>query len=377
MVRGSHARAWHGVLALCVSLFTWSIDAGATELEEGRVRVECPLNGDALVEESVTRTVGELSALGLEVEVLHRSSAALVQRQLPALESGMHGLIALYRLDGRVHVDTWAPNGGRALQLDFDPMERGMNAEVIAIRAVESLRTRWLEYEHEGAAALPERVAEIAHATPNAVEKPAPDEPEPSAETATSPPPDTAPLLVAPESAATPRQEPRIVGTVEVGLAVEAAGTSHTIAGAGAGVRLGRWVLGLGFDTSITAFTLTDALGSVDGSRTRVLLEVSAEFPLTHALSAVVAAKAGAARYWLDASVSVPGYVERDRASLDVTAAGELGLRYWLHEHLALQLAAEVNTLRQGLAVDVAGQELGRVGLPGVALHAGLGLGLL
>src|SRR5262245_23593554 len=73
--------------------------ARAEDVPEGRVRIERPLGNDTLVDESVTHTLGKLSTLKLEVEVLHRSSSALIQRQLPALESGIHGLIAIYRFE--------------------------------------------------------------------------------------------------------------------------------------------------------------------------------------------------------------------------------------------------------------------------------------
>jgi hypothetical protein len=386
------ANALCALSVACALVLTYSTLASAAEGPAGRVRIERPLVADALLDESVARTLGELSALGLEVEVLHRAGAVLAQRQLPALEGGLHGMIALYRFEGHVRVDVWAPSGGRALQLDIDPNERGLSAEVIAIRAVEALRSRWLEYEQATPTALPERVAEIARTpgTPTAAKpttaKALPEQATPrvsadagkandsdanAVDGATADPTDSdvRNLPDAPHSALGLSKGLR--AALGVGYASEALGTRHWIGAASAGWSWERTALGLAFDTSLTRFNLSQQAGSVDGSRSRLMLELESAAALSARWELLVKARLGVARYWLDASAA-PGYVAHDRQSVDVVGAVSLGARYWLQENIGIYLDVDASALRQALAVDVAGEELGRLGLPGLELSSGL-----
>jgi hypothetical protein len=361
-----------GTLATLWVLFMFgSRLAYAQDVPEGRVRIERPLAAEPLVDEAVTRTLGELSALGLEVEVLHRAGATLARRQLPALDTGIHGLIAIYRFEGRVRVDAWAPSGGRALQLEFDPNERGVNAEVIAIRAVEALRTRWLQYERETAAALPGRVAKIARANGT----PAADAPSklgaPSAPARRQP--DAPPSDSSTSARATEPTPYRLRAMLGFAFAAETIGTHHWTGDASFGVGYGAATLSLVLDSSITRFALSNAAGDVQGTRTRILLEVGTDVPLAERWVAFAALRVGMARYGLDASAA-PGFIEHDTATRDLAGAAVGGIHYWARPNWGIHFGAEVNALAHALAIDAEDNELGRLGMPGLALRTGLSL---
>lgn len=360
----------------------------------GRVRIAKPLAADPLLDEAVARTLGELVALGLDVEVLQRSTSR--GGESGPLEPGTHGLIEFARSAQGIRVDTWGPQGGRALSLDFAHGDSRWTAEVIAIRAVEALRARWLLQAESEAHALPPAVAELARRSgseppaTSPIARATPD-PTPAATSPAQPPPveitpsEPAPIETVrePPSFASPSTLSRDWSSqLRVGssLMLESRGRSPWLLDASVLIRITRQAqpsLSVGFNAALplTSLSLVDDSGSVEVRRTRGAAVLCAELPLSKWVSPFAQLGLGASHFEVDASAA-PGLLARDATRISFEATLRAGVHLWLLDALGSYAAFEASALDRELTLRVVDQVIARLGRPTFAAQLGLGLRL-
>ncbi|HEX2736140.1 MAG TPA: hypothetical protein VHM70_31280 [Polyangiaceae bacterium] len=365
------------VLALWVLALSALARRAAAD-ERGRVRIECPWDNSPSLDEVVARTRGELSALGLDVEVLKRSRVIAPDEELPALEAGVHGLIVFFHEEAGLGVLAWAPNGGRAVRLSFSAREMA-NAEVVAVRTAEALRTRWLEYEKESAAPLPPAVSDAAHsALPAAGTS--------KAEPIRAPQPtskgngDGLDEQANPENKE-PRSDPSdapnrqvsvaLFGSVGAAFVAEALSVQHGSVEANLGLQYESLALALALDSSMAPFTLESSAGRVEGSRQRALLDVQAVFALAQDWSALIGMRVGLAHFRFNATAE-PGFFAHDSSYDEATGALTAASVWWPAASLGVYTRGELSSLPRALSVRIDEQQVGRVAAPALALSLGV-----
>jgi hypothetical protein len=145
-----------------------------------RVIVTAPSDASALLKESLVRAQGELSAVGLgaDVELLPPDSSG---RGAPAgLREGVYGRLELEQRGSLLWIHAWAPGAAESLDARVNLAGPGVTSEVIAVRAVETLRAAMLQFAEAERGAVPEAVRGFTRFSPPPA--PAAHSPAPAAE---------------------------------------------------------------------------------------------------------------------------------------------------------------------------------------------------
>ncbi len=351
------------------------------EASAPRVRIQRPLQGDPLIDEAVIRILGELSAVGLDVEVLHRSE--VLEGELPPLEAGTHGLLAIRRESQWIELDTWAPDGGKPYSQHVDASSPQTNAEVIAVRAVEALRAKWLEYGELSDATLPEEVREFTRIdssppapSPAPNEEPAPPRPiEPSPRSTTPSVDEQRPGLELPPLPDFDTERWMLQLSLGPSLALEgAAGNNLGLRGV---ILFGRSGLfaGGGMGSDLQRPRVASPAGSADFDRTRYMAVIRGEVQLGNTGNLYLMGGVGLARFAINASVgTAPGLVARDSIQHRVAGALQLGSTFWLTGAFGVFAEAEAEALDQAMVIRMDEREVYTFGGPTLALGLGLTL---
>jgi hypothetical protein len=124
--------------------------------------VGAPDGASALLKEALVRAQGELAAVGLraEVEIIDDASRA------PPLPSDVYGLLALEQRPGAIVIHAWAPRATRPIEARVELSAPGVTAEVIAVRAVETLRAAMLQFAQTAGGDVPPAVRGFTRFTP-------------------------------------------------------------------------------------------------------------------------------------------------------------------------------------------------------------------
>jgi hypothetical protein len=134
----------------------------AAEPSGVRVVVGAPVDASALLKEALVRAQGELAAVGLraDVEIIDAGRA-------PPLPSGVYGLLALEQRAGVIVIQAWAPRARRPIAAQVELTTPGITAEVIAVRAVETLRAAMLQFAQTAGGDVPPAVRGFTRFTPD------------------------------------------------------------------------------------------------------------------------------------------------------------------------------------------------------------------
>ncbi len=160
-------------LALGVTVCVVGLALGSSARAQApRVVVSAPNDASALLKESLVRAQGELSAVGLgaAIELGVRRDTRLRQRVYGLLELEQHGTW--------LRISAWAPGAGVPVEARVNLARPGFTAEVLAVRAVETLRAAMLQFAEAEHGAVPEavrgftRFAEAPAAPPRELEPP-------------------------------------------------------------------------------------------------------------------------------------------------------------------------------------------------------------
>src|SRR5262249_35115347 len=105
------------------------------------VLIVTPSNTSPLIDEGVVRVRGELSALGLTTENESEGKSSTTSAR-PAYQ----GTLVFERFGDWLRIQAWNPNLAMPVTQWIDTSDPSVDAEVLAVRAVEALRAALLPY---------------------------------------------------------------------------------------------------------------------------------------------------------------------------------------------------------------------------------------
>ena len=141
-----------------------------------------PSDASALLKESLVRAQGELSAVGLGADVELLTGDQSKAHGSPALRPGVYGVLELEQRGNLLVIHAWAPGATESLNAGVDLAAPGVTSEVIAVRAVETLRAAMLQFAEAERGQVPEVVRGFTRfvAQPEPSRAPASPPPEPT-----------------------------------------------------------------------------------------------------------------------------------------------------------------------------------------------------
>lgn len=260
--------------------------AARPEVAVPRVVVTAPNDASVLLKESLVRAQGELSAVGLgaDVELLPNEHGAA--RTANGLRDGVYGLLELEQRGSVIWIHAWAPGAAESLDARVDLAGTGVTSEVIAVRAVETLRAAMLQFAEAERGAVPEVVRGFTRFAA------APATPAPPPPTRRSEPPQRSPPLAfwaGPALSLHPGASPDL--GAQLGLLV---GPSRVFAAAG-------------FETTLGDLHLEGEHGSADVRRQAVWLQLGFRFRPASAWEVATRAGAGYVAFGIEGA-GEPGY---------------------------------------------------------------------
>ena len=275
------------------------------------------------------RAQGELAAGGLHAELEIISGAGSGAERAQVLQRGVYGLLALEQQGSVIVIHAWAPHATRSIEARVDSSAAGVTAEVVAVRAVETLRAAMLQFAQTARGDVPPAVRGFTRFTP---------EPEPAAPPPAPPPP---PPLSAPPLA------------FWAGPAVSLhAGTSPDL-GAQLGVLVGPrfGFAAAAFETTLSDLRLDAEHGSADVRRQAVWAQLGARFRPGRAWEVATRAGVGYAAFAIEGQGEA-GY--SGRSAKHGSLAFMLGVSgaYWatrsfgLYASVGGRLATDAPTIR-------------------------------
>jgi hypothetical protein len=305
------------------------------------VIIVVPEPRSALIEQALLLIRGELIAVGLGAEIrgdLPSSTAA---------SDGAYGSLQLEDDGTETRISAASP-AGEAIVTSVDDRTAEADAEVIAVRAVETLRAAVLQYAKQHREGLPEVVSGFARLPKT---EPAPTRP-PERQAARVP---WLQLFVGPELAWEPRLTPNL--------------------GARAGVDLGpRWgFVAAAFESTLYRFRADAAAGDAEISRRALSLALGARFQPVKSWEIGTRAGAGYAIYSV-AGRAAPGFraVSRDHAS--PLALLGVGAAYYPLPALGVYLDLGGAVALDAASVLIAGEERTTLDRPSLEISSGVAI---
>lgn len=360
-------------------LFALTIVAARVSADEqARVLIHPPERTDALLDEAMIRISGELRAVGLRVEV--RPPGSFPGEALDPLESGDYGAIVLSQERSRIDIHAYAPGLETPVSQSAQRTRPGMDAEVVAVRAVEALRAAMIQYARQeidasqvdghgldggrpprGRASLPEAVSDFTRITP----------PSPSAA-------DPAP--------APPGEGPTPDGTVPPAAPwsawIGALGQLDLPAGKGQGGVHGAlwwhpsWLrLGLSVQHDFVGGRYEAPEGVAVLQRTSLLVLVGVTVEPWSGGYLMAAAGPGGAHYAASAQASA-GFAAGSGSHVSPLIAVQAGGGQWLTSRLGVYLLFGAESLTDGLRLRFDERDVAAAGRPTLNVATGLLLGL-
>ncbi|HSC89205.1 MAG TPA: hypothetical protein VLC09_18110 [Polyangiaceae bacterium] len=342
--------------------------SGGTSLSEGIVVLEFPSSRSALAEEVLLRIRAELGAAGLRVESLERGDGlSEVDSNDGETMANARGVLHLREQGALIELEAEAPGLEAPIRQSVDSSRPGIDAEVIAVRAVETLRAAVVQSVRahgssgtQGTAELPDsikRFARVEEEAPVAQPPPPPAEPAPPA----------------------PKAEPARSGW---GAYLDAAplarfDTFPSAPGWGAQLGLGvshDWLrLGARLDATFAPSSVTTTAGEIEVSEISAAARVAASLLGDSSWSLELGLAVGAVHYSI---VSLPsaGYVGGTAEATSGFAELDTALGYWVSQHAGPQCAARGGWAFRAPSLRADGGEVASLGRPSLALSCGLAL---
>jgi hypothetical protein len=147
-----------------------------------RVVVVTEREASPLLQEALVRVQGELSAVGLSADVELDADDSVDGPEQRARQD-VYGLLQLHQRAQQVLIRAWAPGASESLEARVDLATAGVTPEVVAVRAVETLRAAMLQFAQSQKGAVPAEVRGFTRFNP-----PAPPSTPPAAPPAASEP---------------------------------------------------------------------------------------------------------------------------------------------------------------------------------------------
>jgi hypothetical protein len=322
-----------------------------------RVVVSAPSDAPALLQEALVRAQGELSAVGLGAEIQRRGPQG---SPAPRLDSDVYGLLELEERGRWLFIHAWAPHAEQAVDARVDLAGAGVTAEVIAVRAVETLRAAMLEFARSEQGRVPEVVRGFTRFEPPPRQ--------------TEPPTQTEPTRPAARRQARELPPPLVVW---VGPAVSLhAGTSPDL-----GLQLGVLVGGshlfaaAAFESTLYDLHLTAAHGSAEAKRQAAWIQVGARFRPSHSWEVATRGGAGYAAFSIRGDGD-PGY--RGLTSSHGSPAVMLGVSttYWATRGFGVYASVGGRLALDAPTIVIANEQVITLDRPSFVVSLGVNVGV-
>lgn len=317
------------------------------------------------MEEALIRIRGELQAVGLHVEV--RRDPGWSPDDLAPLEAGDYGVIVLSQQGTRIDIRAYAPGLETPVSQSAHTSYPGMDAEVVAVRAVEALRAAMIQFARNRPASsdpLPPAVGDFTRLEPPspppaplAVEAPPPPPPPSTTESEPSAPPSTTTTWAVWLGA---------VGLLDFPATLGHGGIAGALWWQQAGLRVG--VLG---QRTLTGGRLHELEGSAIVERSALQLLVGTERALTSDTFAFAAAGVGAVYSEARARAN-PGFVSSTTTHLSPALSVQLGAGYRFAPPVGAFALAGAEVLAEALRLRFDGRDVAETGRPAASLTLGL-----
>ena len=315
-----------------------------------RVIVTAPSDASPLLKESLVRAQGELSAVGLSAELeLTPPNGAPGGR----IRAGVYGSLELEQRGQTLLIVARAPRAPQPLQERIDLAQAGVTAEVIAVRAVETLRAAMLQSAEAERGAVPEAVRGFTRFA-----GPAPAAPRPR-----------------PAAVPARRASPPLVFWAGPALSLHAGAAPDW--GLELGGSLGsRHLFGaVAFDTTLGDLRLEAEHGQANVRRRALWAQVGAHFRPAAAWE--VATRAGAGYAVFDvAGQAQPGYHGNERAHGSPTLMLGVTTAYWATRVFALYASVGGRLATDAPSVVIAQQQVTTLDRPSFVVSIGGRLGV-
>jgi hypothetical protein len=317
-----------------------------------RVIVIVPAPRAAVIERALLLIRGELAGVGLGAEVREQAPAGVAP-----VSDGVYGVLSLEAIGSTTVIRAYAPGDAKPIVANVDADEAGVDAEVIAVRAVETLRAAVLQFAQAHQEGLPDAVRGFAQ-LPKAP-APAPRAPPPRPRPPPPAPLQTPPLQVffGPELTWQPRLLPSL--------------------GAQGGFILGpRWgFVALGFESTLYRSELSAPAGRAEISRRVLALQLGARFRLARNWEVTTRAGTGYASYAISGKPE-PGYLGLAPSHGSLIVSAGVGAAYYFRRELGVYLNLAGGVALNAPIVRIAGDEASSLDRPSFAISSGALLGI-
>ena len=317
-----------------------------------RVVVGAPVDASALLKEALVRAQGELAAVGLraDVEIIDDAGSA------PPLPSDVYGLLALEQRVDMIVIQAWAPRAQRPITARVELTAPGVTAEVIAVRAVETLRAAMLQFAQTAGGDVPPAVRGFTRFTPEPVVAPAPQ-------------------ATTPEAPRTARLAPPLAFWAGPAVSLHA-GTSPDL-GAQLGVLVGPsfGFAAAAFETTLGDLHLQAAEGSADVRRRAVWAQLGARFRPARTWEVATRVGFGYAAFAIEGQ-GEPGYSGRTASHGSPALMLGVSTAYWATRSFGLYVSVGGRLALDAPTILVAERPVITLDRPSFVLSLGSSVGV-
>jgi hypothetical protein len=328
------------LLRRVASVFVWLAWAShASASAPPRVIVVARAPREARIERALLLIRGELAGVGLSAEIRD------VAPESVPVSSGVYGLVSLEEQGTVTEIRAFAPGDPKPIVASVDSADADVDAEVIAVRAVETLRAAVLQFAQTHELGLPDAVRGFAQLPKSA---------KPEAH-APPPPHSTTPVLqgfLGPELAWHPHLVPSL--------------------GAQGGLVAGpRWgFVAASFESTLYRSRISASAGHADVARRVISLEFGARFRVARVWEVTTRAGAGYASYGVRGEAE-PGYLAASVDHQSVVLSLAVGSAYYFGRALGLYLNVGGGVALDAPNVRIAGEDQSTLDRPSLVVSSG------
>ncbi|MET0792562.1 MAG: hypothetical protein ABW061_13660 [Polyangiaceae bacterium] len=349
-MRELRAARFAAVAALCVLAPVRRSQAEAAP----RVVVISTVAPDARLARVLRLISGELAGLGLDAELREEPSLATA-----AAPSGAYGTLVIEASDASITVRAYAPDDPKPVLETIDLDSAGVNAEVVAVRAVETLRAALLPFAQAHRAELSPAARDFARLPEAPKTKPTP------------------PVTPPPAAARGQRRTTTPVVELAVGPTLLLNAYGPPSFNAQAALLLGpSWgFVALAAESSLNRAQLSGRGGHAEVARQLLSVQLGARLRVRKSWELSSRVGVGYLSYSVR-GVAEPGYVAQDLTHH--TAAGALALSsaYYFAQSLGVYLSVSGQVGFDAARVRVAQRDVGTLDQPSLEIGAGALVGV-
>jgi hypothetical protein len=322
-----------------------------------------PVLSDALI-----RVRGELSAAGLQAELRERKSSDPSEYKP---DPGVYGVLAFEQLGPVILIHAFGPAAHTPITESVDTQSSAVNAEVLAVRAVETLRAAMVQEASNEASDLPEAVRNFTHAAAEPEAKPAPSEPATTKRSEPERPPPKAPAPIAKPRARPARSavEHRLIGWLGAGLSLEPNARAYPSGQLGVLGGPSWGFVSASLESSLTRLELAAAAGNARIATKAAALALGARLMIARHVELLPRVAGGYA--WYDiAGAGEPGYLGQHLRPHSAFGALGVSSAYWFSDSWSAAVDLGTRLALDAPRVRIAGSDLSALDRP--SFSAGL-----